>query len=228
MGIFAELRNEALIRELALELNTPVLLFGFDGFTYFGNLQAIDHCRIAVLTPAAISGVTDVEIQTPGGELEFVSFARVDLWQIIGKGTAISDDPFDTGSGSGKSGSGGSGKSGSNKGTGTGTGSGTRVDVVPEAGDTDRQESHSLIHQLKRMIGDCVVITTLGGFLFEGTLTDIRCELAILTVDEIIVPGTSAISKSNVKSAVVNLEAITSASSQTVCTNKTGRSSGRS
>lgn len=193
MGIFSELRSEALIKELMRETNTDVLLFGFDGFTYFGNLQAVDDCRIALLTPASISGVTDVEIQTPGGEVEFVSFARVDLWQVVGKGTAIASDPL----------------------TSSAPPTPVTAQSVPEG---ERQESHDLICQLKIMIGDCVTITTLGGFLFSGLLTDVRHELAILTVDEIVIPGTSSsISKSNVKSVVVNLEAVTSVSSETTC-----------
>jgi len=193
MGIFSALCNEALIRELSRELNTDVLLFGFDGFTYFGNLQAIDFGRIAVLAPASVSGVTDVEIQTPGGETEFVSSARVDLWQIVGKGTSIATDPLNAEDNAPPA-----------------PAAGVKADDPP-----GRQESHLLINQLKRMIGDVVVITTLGGFLFTGILTDVRCELAVLTVDEIAIPGTStAIPKSEVKSAVVNLEALTSVSSE--------------
>ncbi|MBP2658263.1 MAG: hypothetical protein H6Q69_1295 [Firmicutes bacterium] len=52
MSIFTELRNQALVRELERELNTDVVLFGFDGFAYFGNLQAVEDCRIAILSPA--------------------------------------------------------------------------------------------------------------------------------------------------------------------------------
>lgn len=194
MGIFKEFRNEALIRELERELNTDVLLFGIDGFTYFGRLQRIEDCRIASLGPAVTAETTDVEILTPGGELRTTEFLRLDLWTIVGKGTAISADPIDP----------------------------PRPPVPPPNNtiapppSPGRQESHLLICQLKRMLGDLVAITTLGGFLFEGILGVIDDELAILTVEDIFGPGTSSsISDDDVSSVVVNLEAITSVSSST-------------
>lgn len=193
MIIFSDIRNNALIRELEQELNTDILLFGFDGFIYFGNLQRIEDCRIAILTPAIEAESTDVEIFTPGGELSQVEFLRVDLWQIVAKGTGIVSDPiyhprfYD------------------------------HPEVpLPENGAAEKvgeQESHKLIHHLRRMLGDEVAITTLGGFLFEGILSDVENELAIIAVDAILGPGTStSISDSTVRSVVVNLEALTSAS----------------
>ncbi|MBP2627795.1 MAG: hypothetical protein H6Q68_2506 [Firmicutes bacterium] len=195
MGIFTEIRNEALVRELERELNTDVLLFGFDGFIYFGNIQGIEDCRIALLSPAIKAETRDVQILSPGGELVRVDFLRVDLWQIVAKGTAIVDDPIAYSNGPGS------------------------APVIPQRTVTEeRQESHHLIRQLCRMIGDNVVITTLGGFLFEGTLGDIDDELAILKVDDIFGPATSSsISGSDVRSVIVNLEALTSVSSSTCC-----------
>ena len=215
MSFFCEIRNGSLIRELQREINTDVLLFGVDGFTYFGNLQFIEDCRIAILTP--------------GGDLRRVEFLRVDLWSVVGKGTGIAGDPIDpqgagtgTGTGSGKNTGSGrshgssknsdSGKSGSGKNSSKG-GKGPRPCISREvpADDGERQESHILIKVLKRMIGDNVAIATLGGFLFAGILGYVRDELAILTVDDIFVPGTSSsISDSDVRSVVVNLEALTS------------------
>jgi hypothetical protein len=196
MGIFSELRNERLIRELDRELNTDVILFGFDGFSYFGNLQAVEDCRIAIMTPAIEAKSNDVEILTPGGEVRHVDFARIDLWQLVGKGTGIVSDPFESCS--------------------------KNSEDTPIRNDLDaisgRQESHCLIHILRRMVGDEVVITTLGGFLFEGTLTTVEDCLAILKVADIFVPGTSsAIADTRVRSAVVNLEAITSVSGVCCC-----------
>lgn len=193
MAIFAELRNECLIRELARELNTDVLLFGFDGNTYFGNLQAIEDGRIALLGPAIHAESSSVEILTAGGEVVHVDFVRVDLWPIVGKGTAIVSDPFEEEKHI----------------------PGIAVTPVVTVNNADRQESHCLIHILRRQIGDRVFIGTLGGFLFEGTLADVFDELAVLTVAEIFVPGTSSsISDSKLRNAVVNLEAITSVSSR--------------
>ena len=193
MSIFSDIRNEALVRELDNELNTDVLLFGFDGFVYFGNIQGIEDCRIALLSPAIKAETRDVEILSPGGEVRRVDFARVDLWQIVAKGTAIAHDPIVYSNGPGHD----HGPDGPKR-------------TVTE----ERQESHHLIRQLCRMIGDDVVITTLGGFLFEGTLGDIDDELAILKVDDIFGPATSSsISGEDVRSVVVNLEALTSVSS---------------
>jgi len=195
MGFFSEIRNEALIRELQCELNTDVLLFGADGFIYFGNLQGIDDCRIALLSPAIKAETRDVQILSPGGELVRVDFLRVDLWPIVAKGTAIVHDPIAHSKDDGP------------------------AAATPQRDETEeRQESHLLIRQLCRMIGDNVVITTLGGFLFEGTLGDISDELAILKVEDIFGPATSsAISDEDVRSVVVNLEALTSVSSATCC-----------
>jgi hypothetical protein len=174
-------------------MNTDVVLFGFDGFVYFGNLQAVEDCRIAILTPAIHAETSDVEILTPGGELVVVSFVRVDLWQIVGKATGVTEDPV------------------------VKCDSSSRDDEA-SVGESGRQESHNLIHELKRMIGDNVSITTLGGFLFEGILTDVRCELAILKVCDIFVPGKSrSISDSEVRGAVVNLEAVTSVGTAASC-----------
>jgi len=187
MAIFAELRNECLIRELSRELNTDVVLFSFDGSAYFGNLQAIEDCRLALLAPAIHAESSAVEILTAGGEVIHVDFARVDLWPLVGKGTAIVSDPLETGEE-------------------------VTLATLPS---TDRQESHCLIHILRREIGERVFIGTLGGFVFEGTLGAVDDELAILTVAEIFVPGTSSsISDTKLRSAVVNLEAITSVSTR--------------
>lgn len=191
MSFFSEIRNEALIRELDNEFNTDVLLFGVDGFIYFGNLQGIDDCRVALLSPAIKAVTRDVQILSPGGELVRVDFLRVDLWTIVAKGTAIAHDPLVCSKDSGS-------------------------DPSHRELTDERQESHLLIRQLCRMIGDEVVITTLGGFLFEGTLGAIDDELAILKVEDIFGPATnSGISNEDVRSVVVNLEALTSVSNST-------------
>jgi small nuclear ribonucleoprotein (snRNP)-like protein len=192
MSLFSQLRNERLIRELSRELNTDVLLFGVDGHTFFGNLHSIDDCRVAILTGAIHANNTDVEILTAGGELfTEATFLQIDLWTIVGKGTGIASDPIDTG------------------------GLLCTADVSVNASPT-RQESPELIRRLKRMVGDNVVITTLGGFLFEGILGDVEDCLAVLTINDVFAPGTSSsISDSDVRTAVINLNAITSVASAT-------------
>lgn len=202
MAIFKEIRSESLIRELQRELNTDVLLFGFDGMVYFGNLQRIEDCRVAYLSPA-IEAESNVEILSPGGELVDVRFLHVDLWQIVAKATGVRTDPFDNG--------------GRVPFQGAPNGSpdpSAPIEVAIRTDTTARQESHELICTLKRMIGDDVVITTLGGFLFEGRLGEVDDELAFLSIEEILGPATSSgISSDDVTNAVVNLEAITSVSS---------------
>lgn len=195
MGFFSEIRNNALIRELQRELNTDVLLFGVDGFIYFGNLQGIDDCRIALLSPAINAETNAVEILTPGGELQRVNFLRIDLWTIVAKGTGVVNDPI------------------------TPLTLATKEEQRDQPTEIDeRQESHQLIRLLCRMIGDNVAITTLGGFLFAGTLGDINDELAILAVEDILGPATSSsISDDDIRSVVVNLEALTSVSAINCC-----------
>lgn len=192
-SIFTELRNLSLVRELERELNTDVVLFGFDGFAFFGNLQAIEDCRLAILSPAKEAKCNNVEILTPGGEVLHVDFTRVDLWNIVAKGTAIVRDPFENKHNHEES---------------------TRI----ESEDAERTESRHLVRVLCRMIGDSVVLTTLGGFSIEGTLIAIDDCLAILTNTDIFVPGSStAISDRRIRSAVVNLEALTSVSGVCCC-----------
>ncbi|MDR7868436.1 MAG: hypothetical protein RIN56_16675 [Sporomusaceae bacterium] len=94
MSFFLEICNRAFIKELSCGLNTNVLLFSADGFTYFGNLQEIEDCRIALLTPAASSESNSVEILTPGGELVNEVVARVDLCSIVAKSIGITHDPI--------------------------------------------------------------------------------------------------------------------------------------
>ena len=193
MGIFKEIRNESLIRELQRELNTDVLLFGFDGMVYLGNLQRVENCRIAILTPAMVAA-SDVEILSPGGELKNVTFLHLDLWQIVAKATGVKSNPLEAIAGL----------------------AAEEAPLAPSAKRTEateRQESHELIRTLKRMIGDNVVITTLGGFMFEGTLGDVDDELAFMTISDIYGPATSSsISDADVSTAVINLEALTSVS----------------
>lgn len=193
MSIFTELRNPALVRELERELNTDVVLFGFDGFAYFGNLQAIEDCRIAILSPAIEADCNDVEILTPGGEVLHVDFTRVDLWNVVAKGTAIVKGPFDN----------------------LNNDEGSRTDSEEVA---ERTESRHLVRVLCRMVGDGVVITTLGGFSIEGTLIAIDDCLAILSNTDIFAPGSSCpISDRRIRSAVVNLDALTSVSGDRCC-----------
>lgn len=199
MSFYCKIRNEALICELKHEINSDVLLLGADGFAYFGHLQSIEDCRIAILTPAIAAVTSDVEIITPGGCLVTVNFVRVDLWSIVAKGTGIVKDPVYCPMPCCRE---------------------TDAEALPNA---DRQgqdrEYDCLVKNLKRLIGDNVALTTTGGFLFEGVLSDICNCLAILTIDEIYIPGCSGyISDRNIRSVVVNLEAITSiAGGETKC-----------
>ena len=167
MGIFAEVRNERLIRELQRELSKDVVLFGIDGFAYFGNLQAIEDCRIAVLVPAMSSRTDFVQIVGPSENVLEVAFTRVDLWAIVGKATAISTDPFSEGRDNTTT---------CQTTTTSGTSTTTRTETLK------RQESHLLIRQLCCSIGNEVAITTLGGFWFEGLLSTVDDELAIVNV----------------------------------------------
>ena len=183
MGLCTDLRNLCLIRELERELNSDVLLFGFDGLTYFGWLQNIEDCRIATLAPAREASTNFVQILTPGGTIQNVEFARVDLWQVVAKASGIIADPF------------------------------TPLPASARPADEEkpqRQDSCDLIRQLCRMVGEDVVLTTLGGLVFQGVLSQADDRLAFLTVDELLIPGISGISSDYVRLVVVNLEALTS------------------
>ena len=199
MGIFAEIRNEKLIRELQNELNTDVVLFSVDGFAYFGNLQAIEDCRLAVLAPAVLAETDFVQILGPSEVLLQQAFARVDLWTLVGKATAISTDPLYV-------------CDDHRQPSASPDATAPRLDEkVEQVEALDRQESHCLIRQLRRSLGDDVAITTLGGFWFEGVLSLVDDCLAILTADTIVIPGRST-DLTGIRSVVVNLEAITSVS----------------
>lgn len=236
MGLFFKNRNDALICELKNELNSDILLFGTDGFVYFGHLQAIEDCRVAILTPAICACSCDVEIVTPGGCLVTVDYVRVDLCTIVAKGTGIVRDPVcqltscssvcgdgacsaitegcecDNGNGSGNSNCYANaasypGNSGCNC---------RDEDAIKEKAEIfpgQERDYDCLNRQIKRQIGDNIALTSVGGFLFEGILSNVCNNLAIITIDEIFVPGCSGfISDCNLRSAVVNLDAISSVS----------------
>jgi len=201
MGIFSDLKNECLIRELQRELNTDILLFGFDGHVYFGNLQRVDDCRTAVLTPAIKATVANVEILTAGGDLfDQAQVCYVDLWSIVAKGTGIAHDPiyyFNA--------------------INTATDVSAAREEATEGSESlegsERTENRDLIRRLRRMIGEHVAIGTLGGFLFQGIVGEVEHGLAILVTDDIFPPGiNTSISSEDVRSVVINLEAITSVS----------------
>lgn len=200
MSLYCKICNEALICELKNELNNDVLLLGADGFAYFGHLQAIEDCRLAVLTPAVCAATSEVEVITPGGCLITVDYIKVDLWSIVGKGLGVvcdpvycihpchyscsrEDDNLDD-----------------------------DLEACDEAGDNDRGHNY-LIRQVRRLVGNKVALTTVGGFLFQGVLSDVCNNLATFSIDEIFIPGCSGyVSDHKLRSAIVNLKAISSVS----------------
>lgn len=201
MSLFCKIRNEALICELKNELNSDVLLLDADGFAYFGHLQSIEDCRLAVLTPGVCSATSEVEIVTPGGCLVTVDFLRVDLWSIVGKGLGIVKDPVycphpcDSVCSREES-----------------EDDVSDDEISSDFGNNER-EFNCLLRQVKRLIGTTVAFTTVGGFLFKGVLSDVCNHLAILRIDEIFIPGCSGfVSDHKIRSAVVNLRAISSVS----------------
>ena len=185
MGCFwSDFKNEDLIKELQRELNSDIVLFGVNGFVYFGNLQAIQDCRIAILSPAVLSDATAVEILTPGGARTTTSFLRVDLWTIAAKGTGIVDDPLISSC------------------------------TVAATSNTLRSEPDGLLCLMKRMIGSSISLTTLGGFTINGILSSMCDDLAIISVDDIFLPGAcDPITEATIRSVVVNLKTITSVGS---------------
>lgn len=215
MSLYCKIRNDALICELKNELNSDIVLMGADGFVYFGHLQSIEDCRLAILTPAICAKTCDVEIITPGGCMVTVDFVRVDLWSIVGKGLGVVRDPVyqlsscdaicnDENCNDGKAcgTSGFCGKCGCRE---------EKSEEEPAILPGQERDYDCLTRQIKRMIGNNIALTTVGGFLFEGILSDVCNNLAIITIDEIFIPGCSGyIDSCNLRSAVVNLEAISS------------------
>lgn len=223
MSLYSKIHNEFLINDLKNDLNCDILLFGADGFIYFGHLQSIEDCRLAILTPAISAETCDVEIITPGGCLITVDYVRVDLCGIVGKGTGIVKDPVyhtcpcksichskphdSTASDTTESSGCGWESCGCN------CGCRPTADESTTRTTSQAREYDCLVKQVKRLIGDNVALTTVGGFLFEGILSDVYNCMAFLTIDEVFIPGCSGyISNCNFRSAVVNLEAITSVS----------------
>ena len=185
MGCFwSDFRNEDLVKELQRELNSDIVLFGINGFVYFGNLQAIHDNRIAILSPAVLSDSTAVEILTPGGARTTTSFLRVDLWTIAAKGTGIVADPL--------------------------------ISSYAAVANSNilRGEADGLICLMKRMVGDSISLTILGGFTINGILSSMCDDLAIITVDDIFLPGAcDPITEATIRSVVVYLKTITAVGS---------------
>lgn len=188
MGCFwSDFKNEDFVKDLSREVNTDIVLLGINGFSYFGNLQAIQDCRIAILSPAVQSEANAVEILTPSGAKTTTSFLRVDLWTVVAKGSGIVSDPLVS-----------------------------SCTVTPTADEAEavRSEPDSLICLLKRMIGDSISLTTMGGFTISGILSSMDDDVAIISVDNIYLPGPcEPITSATTRSITVNLKAITSVGS---------------
>ncbi len=187
MGCFwSDFKNEDFIKDLSREVNTDIVLFGINGFAYFGNLQAIHDCRIAILSPAVQSDSTAVEILTPSGAKTSTSFLRVDLWTLVAKGSGIVSDPLVS----------------------------SCTTPTPTTDDALRSEPESLFCLMKRMIGDRISITTMGGFTINGILSSMCNDIAIISVDDIYLPGAcDPITSTTVRSITVNLKTITAVGS---------------
>lgn len=188
MGCFwSDFKNEDFVKDLVREVNTDIVLFGINGFSYFGNLQAIHDCRIAILSPAVESDSTAVEILTPSGAKATTSFLRVDLWTIVAKGSGIVSDPLV---------------------------SSCTTASTTDNGEAVRNEPDALICLMKRMIGDRTSVTTMGGFTISGILSSMCDDVAIISVDNIYLPGAcDPITSATTRSVTVNLKAISSVGS---------------
>jgi hypothetical protein len=67
---------------------------------------------------------------------------------------------------------------------------------------------------MKRMVGDSISLTILGGFTVNGILSSMCDDLAIITVDDIFLPGAcDPITEATIRSVVVNLKTITAVGS---------------
>ncbi|BBB90422.1 MAG TPA: hypothetical protein PKA28_18160 [Methylomusa anaerophila] len=73
-----------------------------------------------------------------------------------------------------------------------------------------RQECHKLIQELECMQGATVDIRVLGGWLFNGTLFDVRPGLATLANVTVISGGGFTLCAFDVDTVVINIKAITS------------------
>lgn len=196
MGFYHTVYNRAFLDELEQELNTDILLFGADGFAYFGHLQRIENCSTAILAPAIAACTSEVEIITPGGCVVTVDFVRVDLCSIIAKGTGIVRDPVFC-----------------NQEDNCGCGCNREEEAAEELPDASRLERDDdcTVRQLRRLIGNNVSLTALGGFLFQGILSDVCRNLALLSIDEIYIPGGCGhLSDHNIRSVTVNVKAVSS------------------
>lgn len=75
-----------------------------------------------------------------------------------------------------------------------------------------------LYRQLQRLIGDRTMITTVGGFAFEGILSSVCDDIAILTVDTICLPNhCTNLNNNRIRSVILNMNAITSFGSSNCC-----------
>lgn len=204
MRFYEKLYNRHLVNELRNEINTDILLFLADGSTFYGHLQGLDDCRAAIMTPATCSTNCDVELISDGGCILTTDFTRVCLSTLVARGSGISGDPVSAASA-------------------------YKRQDSDEAGLEMDRDCGYLHRQLQRLIGDRTVITTVGGFAFEGILSSVCSDIIILTVDTICLPNCCTEFDSNrVRSVIINMNAITSFGSSNCCkptTNCSGCSS---
>lgn len=99
MGVFAEICNPELIREIKRDVNENIIFYSIDGFAYYASLQRVLDCRIAVLGPASDQKAVVVrhpdQTWAPQGNSAIQeSFTLLDLWTIVAFTSGLDEIPI--------------------------------------------------------------------------------------------------------------------------------------
>ncbi len=195
MRFYEKLCNRRFQNELRNEVNTDVVLFTADGATFYGHLQGIDDCRAAILTPATCSKTCNVETIN-GGCILTSDFTRICLNTIVARGSGICGDPLVD-----------------EKDCGCMQRTGNEKPVE----ELDRDCGY-IYRQLQRLIGDRTILTTVGGYAFEGILSSVCDDTVILTIDKICLPNCcQEFNECRIRSVIINMNAIMSFGSSNCC-----------
>ena len=197
MSICDDLKNDYFIGKLIGKIGEDVILFGFDGMSYYGRLMEISEDHIGLLTPAALSSTYLVEIQNPAEVAAVENRVYILLDYLVGFGYDITADPFVIPD--------------DNAEDVTGEGAQAPPSAAPASGFGGDCGQSGLVDKLKAMA--LLTVGTLGGFLFAGYVSEVQEDTATMGIVYIFAPGGDGSTLFSINNAVVNLKAASSVAS---------------
>jgi hypothetical protein len=193
--------------ELLQKIGNSVLLFGKDGMSYFGRLEAVTENFIATLTPSPLSDSGLVEILDPAEIAAGENRSAVDVKSIVAFAFDITADPFVMPDDNAED---------VEEVPAPPTAAGTLANAPSKSirDDANYDLNGSLEDTIESFARqhESITLASIGGFLFAGTVRKMCYHTALLDVEYIFAPGGDGSTLFSVGKVLVNLPAVTSVS----------------